>query len=64
MVGAAHHIIIQSDPEPDRNSFTRTDQYSFVQAGIPALAMKFGWTYGTPEYKAWRAWLRSGTTDG
>ena len=35
----------------------RTDQYSFVQAGVPALAMKFGWTAGSPEYKAWRAWL-------
>lgn len=56
-VGAAHHIEIAGDPEPDRNSFIRTDQYSFVQAGIPALAMKFGWTPGSPEYKAWRAWL-------
>jgi Zn-dependent M28 family amino/carboxypeptidase len=56
-VGEAHHIVIASDPEPDRNSFIRTDQYSFVQAGVPALAMKFGWTMGSPEYKAWRAWL-------
>jgi Zn-dependent M28 family amino/carboxypeptidase len=56
-VGAAHGIVIAPDPEPDRNSFTRTDQYSFVQAGVPALAMKFGWTMGSPEYKAWRGWL-------
>jgi Peptidase family M28 len=56
-VGAAHHIEIAGDPEPDRNSFIRTDQYSFVQAGVPALAMKFGWTAGSPEYKARRAWL-------
>jgi len=56
-VGEAHHIVIAGDPEPDRNSFTRTDQYSFVQAGVPALAMKFGWTMGSPEYKAWRGWL-------
>jgi Zn-dependent M28 family amino/carboxypeptidase len=56
-VGAAHNIVIASDPEPDRNSFIRTDQYSFVQAGVPALAMKFGWTAGSPEYKTWRAWL-------
>lgn len=56
-VGAEHHIEIAGDPEPDRNSFIRTDQYSFVQAGVPALAMKFGWTAGSPEYKAWRAWL-------
>jgi hypothetical protein len=56
-VGAQHDIEIAVDPEPDRNSFTRTDQYSFVQAGVPALAMKFGWTAGSPEYKAWRQWL-------
>jgi Zn-dependent M28 family amino/carboxypeptidase len=56
-VGTAHGIEIAVDPEPDRNSFIRTDQYSFVQAGVPALAFKFGWTYGSPEYKAWRAWL-------
>ncbi len=56
-VGAAHGIEIAADPEPDRNSFIRTDQYSFVQAGVPALAMKFGWTMGSPEYKAWRQWL-------
>ena len=56
-VGAQHGIEIAVDPEPDRNSFTRTDQYSFVQAGVPSLAMKFGWTMGSPEYKAWRDWL-------
>ena len=56
-VGAEHHIEIAGDPEPDRNSFVRTDQYSFVQAGVPALAMKFGWAAGSPEYRAWRAWL-------
>ncbi len=56
-VGAIHGIEIAVDPEPDRNSFIRTDQYSFVQAGVPALAFKFGWTMGSPEYKAWRAWL-------
>ena len=56
-VGAAHHIEIAVDPEPDRNSFIRTDQYSFVLAGVPALAMKFGWTAGSPEYKMWRQWL-------
>jgi Zn-dependent M28 family amino/carboxypeptidase len=56
-VGSEHGIEIAVDPEPDRNSFIRTDQYSFTQAGVPALAFKFGWTAGSPEYKAWRAWL-------
>jgi Zn-dependent M28 family amino/carboxypeptidase len=56
-VGEEHHIVVAGDPEPDRNSFIRTDQYSFVQAGVPALAFKFGWEAGSSEYKAWRAWL-------
>ena len=56
-IGAQRYIEIAVDPEPDRNSFTRTDQYSFVQAGIPALAMKLGWADGSREYKAWRQWL-------
>ena len=38
------------DRQPIRNRTairsSRTDQYSFVQAGVPALAMKFGWTQG------------------
>jgi len=57
-VGAAHNVEIATDPEPDRNSFTRTDQYSFVQAGVPALAMKFGWTKDSPEYKLLAAMAR------
>jgi Zn-dependent M28 family amino/carboxypeptidase len=57
-VGQEHHIVIAGDPEPDRNSFIRTDQYSFVQAGVPALAMKFGWEAGSPEYHLWRDWLK------
>ncbi len=57
--GAAHGIVIAGDPEPDRNSFIRTDQYSFVQAGVPALAMKFGWEPGSPEYHMWREWLKN-----
>src|SRR5260370_19454636 len=56
-VGAAHGIVIAPDPEPDRNSFIRTDQYSFVQAGVPAPALKFVWTMGLPEYKGWWGWL-------
>ena len=34
---------VQADPEPQRNRFVRSDQYSFIKAGIPALAMKVGY---------------------
>jgi Zn-dependent M28 family amino/carboxypeptidase len=54
----AQGLALTPDPLPDRNSFTRTDQFSFVQAGIPALAFKFGFVKGTPEFAIehdWRA---------
>ena len=40
---------VQADPEPQRNRFIRSDQYSFIKAGIPALAMKVGYAPDTPE---------------
>ena len=40
---------MQADPEPQRNRFVRSDQYSFIKVGIPALAMKVGYDANTPE---------------
>jgi Zn-dependent M28 family amino/carboxypeptidase len=40
---------VQSDPEPQRNRFVRSDQYSFIKLGIPALAMKVGYEPNSPE---------------
>ena len=57
-VGSAQGLTLIADPLPDRNSFTRTDQYSFVKAGVPALAFKFGFPKGTPAFQIehdWRA---------
>jgi hypothetical protein len=51
-------VIIQSDKEPDRNLFIRSDQYSYVQQGVPALAFKFGYELGSPEEKIALAWRR------
>lgn len=47
----------QADPEPQRNSFIRSDQYSFIRHGIPALAMKVGFEPGSPEQKIFKDWL-------
>jgi hypothetical protein len=44
------------DPFPDRNSFVRSDQYSFIREGIPALAFKFGFAAGTPEAELEAKW--------
>jgi Zn-dependent M28 family amino/carboxypeptidase len=40
---------VQADPEPQRNRFVRSDQYSFIKQGIPALAMKVGYEPNSPE---------------
>lgn len=57
-VGKEHGLPLVTDPFPDRNVFTRSDQYSFIRAGIPSLFVKFGFQADTPEAaveKAWRA---------
>ena len=35
-------LSVEDDPEPTQARFTRSDQYSFVLAGIPALHIKYG----------------------
>jgi Zn-dependent M28 family amino/carboxypeptidase len=50
-------IGVQADPEPGRNRFTRSDQYSFVRAGIPALGLKVGYDPESPEAEAVRTWM-------
>ena len=57
-VAAAAHIQVVPDPEPDRNTFIRTDQYSFVRTGVPAVALKFGFEAGSPEQKTVVAWRK------
>src|SRR5262249_52968728 len=56
---SAQHLGVraQPDPEPLRNLFVRSDQYSFVRRGIPAIAMKVGFESGSPEQKIFKDWL-------
>ena len=56
-VAAAAGVEVQADKEPDANRFIRSDQYSFVKKGVPALAFKFGWIPGSPEEKIFKNWL-------
>jgi Peptidase family M28 len=46
----------ERDSEPARNSFIRSDQYSFIRRGIPALTFKFYAPIGSPEYKILSDW--------
>jgi Zn-dependent M28 family amino/carboxypeptidase len=55
-VAALAGVQVQADKEPEHNRFIRSDQYSFIKKGVPALAFKFGWLPGTPEEKTFKAW--------
>ena len=45
------------DPEPLRNAFIRSDQYSFIKKGVPAVKVDVGFELGTPEQKIFKDWL-------
>jgi len=47
------------DPEPEQVRFIRSDQYSFIRRGIPAMAFKTGYTNGSPEMQTVTTWLRT-----
>lgn len=51
-------VTVQADKQPDHVRFIRSDQYSFVKKGVPALAFKFGWLPGTPEEKIFDDWYK------
>jgi Zn-dependent M28 family amino/carboxypeptidase len=49
-------IEVLSDPEPERNAFIRSDQYSFIKTGVPALSLKVGFVKDSPEHAIVRKW--------
>jgi len=51
-------VAVQADKEPEQNRFIRSDQYSFIRNGVPALAFKFGYEFGSPEEKIHKDWLK------
>lgn len=53
----AHGLANLPDPEPEQVRFIRSDQYSFIQRGIPALAFKAGYVKDSPEQKTVSEWL-------
>lgn len=55
-VAAAQGLTMAPDPLPERNVFIRTDQFSFVREGVPALAFKFGFAKGTPQFDIEHEW--------
>ena len=55
-VASKFDIHIQPDPEPERNLLRRSDHFSFMQIGVPALNFVFGYAKGSPEEKIYRTW--------
>ncbi len=61
---------VETDPEPEQNRFVRSDQYSFVTNGIPALHIKYGNKTNVPGFdldafvKTWRAKYYHHAADG
>jgi Zn-dependent M28 family amino/carboxypeptidase len=49
---------VNGDPQPERNRFTRSDQYSFIRQGVPALALKVGFAPGSPETEIDAKWTK------
>jgi hypothetical protein len=52
-------VELQADPEPLKNRFIRSDQYSFIRAGVPSVAFKCGYLSGSSEESTMTAWLRT-----
>jgi Zn-dependent M28 family amino/carboxypeptidase len=50
-------VRVQPDPQPARNIFIRSDQYSFVKQGIPAIFPGFGNEKGSKEEAIEMKWL-------
>jgi hypothetical protein len=50
-------VQVQADKEPDHNRFIRSDQYSFIKKGVPAVKVDVGFELGTPEQKIFKDWL-------
>ena len=59
-VGQALGIAVQHDPEPERNLLQRSDNWPFMQTGIPATGFVFGYRPGSPSERIYRQWYRTG----
>ncbi len=57
-VAEKHGVRVQDDPEPERRIFVRSDQYSFIRQGVPALSFKIGFVKGSREAKVFADWTK------
>ena len=55
-VAEAMGVRVQPDPEPERGLLRRSDHYSFMRIGVPALNFVFGYQPGTEDKAIYRSW--------
>ena len=55
-IAVAMNIRIQADPEPLRNLMRRSDNFPFMQIGVPATGFVFGYQPGSADEIAYRRW--------
>jgi len=53
-------IAVQKDPEPERNLLQRSDNWPFMQAGIPATGFVFGYRPSSQSERVYRQWYKTG----
>jgi hypothetical protein len=51
-------VEVLSDPEPERRAFVRSDQYSFIRQGVPAISLKVGFVKDSPEHEIVKRWRK------
>ena len=51
-------IRIQADPEPLRNLVRRSDNFPFMEMGVPATQLVFGYQPGSYDEMAYRRWYQ------
>jgi Zn-dependent M28 family amino/carboxypeptidase len=56
-IAQSQGVKVQSDPEPLRNLFVRSDQYNFIRHGVPSVIMSVAPEPGSPEQKLFKDWL-------
>ncbi|MCY1074057.1 M20/M25/M40 family metallo-hydrolase [Archangium lansingense] len=49
-------VEVMRDPNPEANGFTRSDQYSFILEGVPAMSFRFGYRKGSKEERLHKEW--------
>jgi Peptidase family M28 len=57
-LGREAGVEVDSEYEPDRVLFIRSDQYNFVKEGVPSLMLSVGYSRGSADEETSKVWFR------